>query len=141
TSPHPARSRRVGPSGPRSRGPRARSGRDLRPMRLGVAKALVGGEWVDGDVEVLDGRIAAVGLGAPSGSKLAAPGFVDLQVNGYAGVDFSAPGEDGYARAGAALLAGGVPAFQPTLVTAPSAEMIEALGAVAAAAAAGGPRI
>lgn len=102
-------------------------------MRLGVAKALVGGDWVDGDVEIGDGLVAAVGLGAPSGSKLAVPGFVDLQVNGYAGVDFSAPGEDGYERAGAALLADGVTAFQPTIVTAPGEEMAAALGRVAAA--------
>lgn len=104
-------------------------------MRLGVAKALVGGEWVDGDVEVLDGRVAAVGIGAPGGSKLAVPGFVDLQVNGYAGVDFSAPGEDGYARAGAALLADGVTAFQPTLVTAPTEETVGSLAALSTAAA------
>jgi N-acetylglucosamine-6-phosphate deacetylase len=112
-------------------------------MRLGVAKALVAGEWVDGDVEVIDGRVAAVGLGASVGSRLAVPGFVDLQVNGYAGVDFSAPGEDGYARAGARLLADGVTAFQPTLVTAPGEEMVAALGAVRAAsdAGGGGPRI
>ena len=64
-------------------------------MRLGVAKALVDGEWVDGDVEVRDGRVAAVGVGAPGGSRIAVPGFVDLQVNGFAGVDFSAPDEDG----------------------------------------------
>ena len=102
-------------------------------MRLGVAKALVGGEWVDGDVEVRDGRVAAVGVGAPSGSRLAVPGLVDLQVNGYAGVDFSAPGEDGYARAGARLLGDGVTAFQPTIVTAPGDEMAAALGHVAAA--------
>jgi N-acetylglucosamine-6-phosphate deacetylase len=87
-------------------------------MRLGVAAALVGGELLDGDVEIVDGRVAAVGLGAPRGSAIAAPGFVDLQVNGYAGVDFSAPGEDGYAIAGAALLRAGVTAFQPTIVTA-----------------------
>lgn len=110
-------------------------------MRLGVAKALVGGEWVDGDVEVLDGRVAAVGLGAPGGSKLAVPGFVDLQVNGYAGIDFSAPGEDGYARAGAKLLADGVTAFQPTLVTAPGDEMAAALGQIAAAARDTGPAV
>ena len=102
-------------------------------MRLGVAKALVGGEWVDGDVEIRDGHVAAVGVGAPGGSKLAVPGFVDLQVNGYAGVDFSAPGEDGYARAAAALLADGVTAFQPTLVTAPVEEMVAALRSVALA--------
>jgi N-acetylglucosamine-6-phosphate deacetylase len=101
-------------------------------MRLGVARALVGGEWVDGDIEVLDGRVAAVGVGEPRGSKLAAPGFVDLQVNGYAGVDFSKPGEDGYARAGAALLADGVTAFQPTIVTAPVEKMVGSLGALGA---------
>jgi N-acetylglucosamine-6-phosphate deacetylase len=99
-------------------------------MRLGVAKALVGGEWVDGDVEVVDGRVAAVGVGEPSGTNIAAPGFVDLQVNGYAGVDFSAPGKDGYARAGAALLADGVVAFQPTIVTAPVEEMLGSLAIV-----------
>jgi len=99
-------------------------------MRLGVAAALVGGELVDGDVEVVDGRIAAVGVGAPRGSRIAAPGFVDLQVNGFAGVDFSAPGEDGYAIAGAALLAGGVTAFQPTIVTAGVESMLAALSVV-----------
>lgn len=96
-------------------------------MRLGVAAALVGGELVDGDVELVDGLVAAVGVGAPRGSRIAAPGFVDLQVNGYAGVDFSAPGEDGYAVAGAALLADGVTAFQPTIVTAEMDAMVESV--------------
>ncbi|OJU82735.1 MAG: N-acetylglucosamine-6-phosphate deacetylase [Solirubrobacterales bacterium 70-9] len=103
-------------------------------MRLGASRALVDGDWVDGDVEVLDGRVAAVGVGEPRGSKLAAPGFVDLQVNGYAGVDFSRPGEEGFARAGAALLADGVTAFQPTLVTSPVREMVESLATVGGAA-------
>ncbi|MBS1677254.1 MAG: amidohydrolase family protein [Actinobacteria bacterium] len=99
-------------------------------MRLGVAAALVDGELVDGDVEVVDGRIAAVGVGAPGGSRIAAPGLVDLQVNGFAGVDFAAPGEDGYAVAGAALLAAGVTAFQPTIVTAALDAMLAALAAM-----------
>jgi N-acetylglucosamine-6-phosphate deacetylase len=99
-------------------------------MRLGVAAALVGGELVDGDVEVVDGRIVAVGLGAPTGSRIAAPGFVDLQVNGFAGVDFSVPGPDGYATAGAALLASGVTAFQPTIVTAELGAMAAALARI-----------
>jgi N-acetylglucosamine-6-phosphate deacetylase len=107
-------------------------------MRLGVAKALVGGEWVDGDVEIRDGHVAAVGVGASGGSKFAVPGFVDLQVNGYAGVDFSAPGEDGYARAGAALLADGVTAFQPTLVTASVERTLGLLAAIEAMTGAGG---
>jgi N-acetylglucosamine-6-phosphate deacetylase len=99
-------------------------------MRLGVAAALVGGELVDGDVEVIDGLVAAVGVGEPRGSRVAAAGFVDLQVNGYAGVDFSAPGDDGYAVAGTALLTDGVTAFQPTIVTAPVEAMVGSLGMV-----------
>jgi N-acetylglucosamine-6-phosphate deacetylase len=99
-------------------------------MRLGVAAALVGGELLGGDVEVIDGRVAAVGLGTPRGGGIAAPGFVDLQVNGYAGVDFSAPGEDGYAVAGAALLRAGVTAFQPTIVTAGLDSMLDSLSRV-----------
>jgi N-acetylglucosamine-6-phosphate deacetylase len=100
-------------------------------MRLGVAAALVDGELLPGDVEIADGRVVAVGVGEPRGSRIAAPGFVDLQVNGYAGVDFSAPGEDGYARAGATLLADGVTAFQPTLVSADLDAMTAALHAIA----------
>jgi N-acetylglucosamine-6-phosphate deacetylase len=99
-------------------------------LKLGVARALVGGAIVDGDVEVIDGRVAALGVGTGRGSKIAAPGFVDLQVNGYGGVDFSASGADGYARAMDALLADGVTAFQPTLVTAPIEGMIEALAII-----------
>ncbi|MBS1844208.1 MAG: amidohydrolase family protein [Actinobacteria bacterium] len=99
-------------------------------MRLGVGAALVGGELVDGDVEVVDGRVAAIGVGAPGGSWIAAPGFVDLQVNGFAGVDFSASGEDGHAVAGAALLAGGVTAFQPTIITGPIDSMAAAVAQV-----------
>jgi N-acetylglucosamine-6-phosphate deacetylase len=99
-------------------------------MRLGVAAALVGGELLGGDVEVVDGRVAAVGLGAPRGTAVAAPGFIDLQVNGYAGVDFSAPDDDGYAVAGAALLGAGVTAFQPTIVTADLDSMLYSLSRV-----------
>jgi N-acetylglucosamine-6-phosphate deacetylase len=102
-------------------------------MRLGVAAALVGGELLGGDVEVVDGRVAAVGIGAPQGTGIAAPGFVDLQINGYASVDFSAPGADGYAVAGAALLRAGVTAFQPTIVSAGVDSMLDSLARIAAA--------
>jgi N-acetylglucosamine-6-phosphate deacetylase len=88
-------------------------------MRLGVSAALVDGELLPGDVEVVDGRIAAVGLAGSSGRGIAAPGFIDLQVNGYAGVDFSAASEDEWRAAREALLRDGVTAFQPTFVTAP----------------------
>jgi N-acetylglucosamine-6-phosphate deacetylase len=49
------------------------------------------------------------------------PGFVDLQVNGYLGVDFSHPevSEGEVARACRAMLAAGTAAFLPTLITCP----------------------
>ncbi len=110
-------------------------------MRLGVAAALVGGELVPGDLEVEDGRVAGVGL-SPSGEGLAVPGFVDLQVNGFGGVDFLSAEPEDFEKAGAALLATGVTAYQPTLVTAPVQAMVRALEVVGEAAArVPGPRI
>lgn len=49
------------------------------------------------------------------------PGFVDLQVNGFRGVDFSGPelAEADVARAARGLFAEGTAAFLPTLVTSP----------------------
>jgi len=99
-------------------------------MRLGVEAALVGGELVLGDVEVADGTIAAYGLASANGRGIAVPGFVDLQVNGFAGVDFLAADADGYARAGEALLKTGVTAYVPTFITAEEAQLVNALHAV-----------
>ena len=67
-------------------------------MRLGVEAAIVHGELVPGDVEVVDGVVADVGLAAGRRGRIAVPGFVDLQVNGFGGVDFLAAGGDDYAR-------------------------------------------
>jgi len=95
-------------------------------MRLGVEAALVDGELLPGDVEVDGGTIAAVGL-QPAGRGVAAPGFVDLQVNGFAGVDFMHTDRDGYARAGEAMLATGATAYQPTFITASEEDIVAAL--------------
>jgi N-acetylglucosamine-6-phosphate deacetylase len=110
-------------------------------MRLGVGGALVDGVIVPGDVEVADGIVAAVGLPSPDGRGIAVPGFIDLQVNGFAGVDFAAADGDGYREAGEALLATGVTAFQPTFITAPEEELRASLAAVPASATADGPRV
>ena len=99
-------------------------------MRLGVECALVDGELVHGDVEVVDGRISAVGLNGHPGKGVAAPGFVDLQVNGFAGVDFYSADSGAYARAGQALLRTGVTAYQPTIITSSEEELEAALGEV-----------
>jgi N-acetylglucosamine-6-phosphate deacetylase len=96
-------------------------------MRLGVRAALVDGDLVQGDVEVADGRVASVGLNSPKGRGIASPGFVDLQVNGFAGVDFFSADASDYERAGRALLECGVTAYQPTFITSPEHELVAAL--------------
>ena len=96
-------------------------------MRLGVEAALVDGVLVRGDVAVEDGRITAVGLGGGGRGRIALPGFVDLHVHGFGGVDFSAADASGYARAGEALVVSGVTAFQPTFITAPEDELTASL--------------
>ena len=96
-------------------------------MRLGVEAALVGGEVVPGDVTLEGGRVAAVGVAAPGGRGVAVPGFVDLQVNGFAGVDFLSAGLEGYPEATAALASTGVTRFQPTLITSPPERLTTAL--------------
>ena len=101
-------------------------------MRLDVQAALVRGQLVAGDVEVEDGAITAVGLAGGTRGRIAVPGFVDLQVNGYGGVDFLAASTLDYETAGDLLLQGGVTAYQPTFITAPERVMLEALRAMPA---------
>jgi N-acetylglucosamine-6-phosphate deacetylase len=99
-------------------------------MRLGVGAALVDGALVPGDVEVADGKIAAVGLVSANGNGIASPGFVDLQVNGFAGVDFLGADADGYTTAGDALLDTGVTSYLPTFITSAEDVLLDALRAV-----------
>jgi N-acetylglucosamine-6-phosphate deacetylase len=111
----------------------------IRPMRLGVEAALVDGTFVAGDVEIVDGSVAAFGLASPNGRGLAVPGFVDLQVNGIAGIDLASADAEGYRRAGEALLRAGVTTYLPTFVTAPEEDLVAALSRIPDDA--GGPRI
>src|ERR1044072_9676810 len=96
-------------------------------MKLGVQAALVGDLLVAGDVEVEDGRIVGVGLASAGGRGIAVPGFVDLQVNGFGGVDFLDADAEAYRRAGAALLETGVTAYLPTLITSPEQQLLAAI--------------
>jgi N-acetylglucosamine-6-phosphate deacetylase len=70
-------------------------------------------------VTIEDGLIAAVGVQPTGGRGVAVPGFVDLHINGAAGVDFLTAGPEDYRRAGEALLRTGVVAYQPTFVSSP----------------------
>jgi len=108
-------------------------------LRLGVEAALVDGRLVAGDVEIVEGTIARYGLASANGHGLAVPGFVDLQVNGFGGVDFLEADADAYGRAGEALLETGVTAYLPTLITTPEDELVPALRTVPVGS--DGPRI
>jgi N-acetylglucosamine-6-phosphate deacetylase len=110
-------------------------------MLLGVRHALVGDVLIRGDVRVEDGRIAAVGVVPAGPAGLAAPGFVDLQVNGFGGVDFLAAEPADYRIAGAAIAATGVTAYLPTFITSPGEAYDRAIASTQAAAGTDGPRI
>ena len=83
-----------------------------------------------GDVEIASGDVVGYGLASSKGRGIAVPGFVDLQVNGFAGVDFLDADPDGYRRAGEALLETGVTSYLPTFITAPEEKLVAALQSV-----------
>ena len=64
--------------------------------------------------------------------ELLAPGFIDLQVNGFGGRD-AAEGREAVSAISSALPSTGVTAFLPTLISSPVAEGAEFAGAVAIA--------
>src|SRR5438445_4003164 len=72
--------------------------------------------------------------------EIIAPGFIDLQVNGYAGHD-AAAGADSIAALADALPATGVTAFLPTLISAPVEVGADFAATVGAASEAQGARV
>ena len=73
---------------------------------------------VRGDVEIEDGRVTAVGL-AGGRAGIAVPGLVDLQVNGFKGIDVLHATTDELSALAVELARSGVLWYQPTLITAP----------------------
>ena len=63
----------------------------------------------------------------------AVSGLVDLQVNGFGGIDLMRVSADGWTAAGEAMLATGVTAYRPTVITADEDEMAGALASIAGA--------
>ena len=113
---------------PPAQAPDARhDGRGGEGMRLGVEAALVDGALVPGRRRGRRRHDRRRRARPAAAAGVAAPGFVDLQVNGFAGVDFMHTDRDGYARAGEAMLATGTTAYQPTFITAPEADLVAAL--------------
>jgi N-acetylglucosamine-6-phosphate deacetylase len=90
-------------------------------------------------VNVIGGVITEVGVGAPPrpadvelADGLLVPGFVDLQVNGYFGVEFQTADAAGWATVVTRLPETGTTAFVPTLITAPVERLAGQLRAAAA---------
>lgn len=71
---------------------------------------------------------------APAGAFLA-PGFIDLQVNGFAGTDYNSPTTplESIAQSIRSLHSTGVTSFFPTVITGPPDEMLAALKNLAGA--------
>lgn len=103
------------------------------------------------DGVLVDGEtIAWVGRGQPpehpdeevvaAPGEVIAPGFVDLQVNGFAGHD-AAAGADAIAAISAALPTSGVTAFLPTLISSPVEACAAFVAAVGAAYESRGARV
>ena len=77
------------------------------------------GQWIR--LEAEDGILQRVEelIAPPESGPLLAPGFIDLQVNGYAGVDYCAPGATltDIERSLQAQFASGVTRLFPTIIT------------------------
>lgn len=86
-------------------------------------------------ITVEDGVIAAIQAADGTSHDYVAPGLVDLQVNGFAGLDLN----DGHLTPERVktladhMLSVGVTTFLPTLITAPEADIIRALTVIAEA--------
>src|SRR5690606_625632 len=85
--------------------------------------------------DIAEGRIAAVVPSDYTGDVFLSAGLVDLQVNGYAGLDLN---DGSLAHATVVDLAGrlvraGVSCFAPTLITASEASLCAAMAAIAEA--------
>jgi N-acetylglucosamine-6-phosphate deacetylase len=87
-----------------------------------------------GYVACADGKITAVGAGPPPGQPdvqltegVLLPGFVDLQVNGYFGVQLGMAEAAGWAEVVRRLPETGTTAFMPTFITSPFGELLGAL--------------
>lgn len=118
-------------------------------MKTLVRGSIHGVKGADG--VLLDGEtIAWVGRGQPperpdeeivaGPGEVIAPGFIDLQVNGFAGHD-AAAGADAIAAISEALPASGVTAFLPTLISSPVEACAAFVAAVGAASESRGARV
>src|SRR5215469_9430749 len=106
-------------------------------MLITAARIVTGNEpavLAPGYVACAGGKITAVGAGPPPGRPdveladgVLLPGFVDLQVNGYFGVELSRADAAGWEEVASRLPETGTTAFMPTFITCPFDELTAAL--------------
>jgi len=87
-----------------------------------------------GYLSCADGRIIEVRAGLPPsrpdvrlGDGFLVPGFVDLQVNGYFGVELAAGDHAGWSTVASRLPETGTTAFLPTFITSPMPDLLASL--------------
>lgn len=108
-------------------------------QHVGAAEVLVDGTIVAGDLLLDDGVIVDVVPPRPGAHGMAVAGFIDVQVNGFAGVNFTTADRPGYALAGAAMARHGATSYLPTIPTAAPDAYPQALAAAADAIASAPP--
>jgi N-acetylglucosamine-6-phosphate deacetylase len=98
-------------------------------------RSAVSGEPIEIAFESAIQNVDPVLDGAGDSETFVAPGFIDLQVNGFAGVDFNSPTapHDEIQRAIGVTFSTGVTRFYPTVITGAPDEMLAALRNLAAA--------
>jgi N-acetylglucosamine-6-phosphate deacetylase len=102
-----------------------------------VSRTLTGKDVLTGaGVRVeFDETVRGVHAAPDVGDAYLVPGWIDLQVNGFAGVDYNSPktSQDEIARSIEVLFSTGVTRFYPTVITGSGADMLRALENLAAA--------
>jgi N-acetylglucosamine-6-phosphate deacetylase len=86
-------------------------------------------EWIELGFDRLLQSVEPVLGEAPASDVWIAPGFIDLQVNGFAGVDYNSPASspEDIGRSLAAMFSTGVTRCFPTVITGPPDQMLAAL--------------
>jgi N-acetylglucosamine-6-phosphate deacetylase len=101
----------------------------MDPLRLTGQVLFPDGALRPGEVVVAEGLIAEVHTLGAAPEQVIAPGFIDLQLNGGYGHDFTASPETVY-HVAAHVLPTGVTAYLPTIITAPLESYRRALDAL-----------
>ena len=102
----------------------------LSEGNFATSRAYIDSNWVDGGISVEDYKLTS--YSESSGDQgMAIPGFVDLQVNGYGGVDLlKAKDVSEIRKISRSLFNHGVSAYLPTLITGPSANHLRVISLI-----------